>query len=332
MNNIDTINRLARYEGRHLKPQIANELIGNENNEYNINKIPNFTRLGKKVVKLDNYLKHDNADRLPYFSAVLNNNILPNLTTSMATSSMATSSTSIRYSIELHDSNSYLDNDLDYSGVMVWARKTTDAKTVLIPDIYQYNNYLAKDSNKDTNVNKINKIGFYGTTTGSRNPKTNTRINTCIWAIDKKYIDCYITNVAQMSITDIIYNIKEWQQINHPRVEMSDLFKYKYLLDIPGNTYSWDRVPIILQSNSLLFKMPCTDQGWYYPLLHPGEHYVDVDISSMESKYMYYENNPKEAAFIIQNANRFVNSYLKPIHAYTYMVSLFEESDYWFGK
>lgn len=315
MNNIDTINRIARYEGRHLKPQITNELIDDN--------IPNFTRLGKKIVKLDNYLKHDNADRLPYFSAILNNNILPNLTTSVMSST---------YSIELHDSNSYLDNDLDYSGVMVWARKNTDRKTVLIPDVYQYNNYLTKDTNKDDIINKINKIGFYGTTTGSTNPKTNARINTCIWAIDKNYIDCYITNVAQMSIIDIVNNIPEWQKIKHSRVDMTDLFKYKYLLDIPGNTYSWDRVPIILQSNSLLFKMPCTDHGWYYPLLHPGEHYVDVDISTMESKYMYYENNPREAAFIIQNANRFVNSYLKPIHAYTYMVSLFEESDYWFGK
>lgn len=313
MNNIDVITRLAQYEGRNLKPDTEN-----------IIHLPNFTCTGNKVTHIDNYIDHDNAPRLPYFTNILNNTVLPNLTSRYNIHSRCN-----RYGIELHDSNSYLSGDLDYSNVMVWARAKNDKKSVLIPDIYQFENYVAL--NIDDQTEKKNKIGFFGTTTGSRDPTQNTRINMCLWAIDKDYIDCYITKIAQMS-TESFKSVKNSDKIMHEFVKPSDLFKYKYLLDIPGNTYSWNRVPIVLNSNSLLFKMPCSDHGWYYPLLHPGEHYVDVNIHNMESKFMYYENNPREVAFIIENANRFVNNYLKPIHAVSYMVALFQESDYWFGK
>lgn len=310
MNNIDTITMIAQYEGRNLKPNTAN-----------ISQVPNFTCIGGRVTHIDNYLAHDNADRLPSFAKILNGNILPNVNKSFKG----------KFGIELHDSNSYLVNDLDYSNVMVWSRNKYDRKSVLIPDVYQYTNYLPSCTDTINPDMKKNKIGFFGTTTGSRNPFRNSRIKMCQWSIDKNYIDCYITNIAQMTI-DEFKTVDRYQEILHPYVPTQEQFKYKYLLDIPGNTYSWNRVPMILQSNSLLFKMPCADKAWYYPLLHPGEHYVEVDKDNIEKKFMYYENNPKEYAFIVENANRFVSSYLKTVHAYMYMVNLLEESHFWNRK
>lgn len=310
MNNIDAITRIAQYEGKYLKPD-----------QDNFSDLPNFTINENKVIKLNHFEKHDNGPRMLAFADILNKNVLPNLSCKI----------NGNFGIELHDSNSYLSNDFDYDSVLVWARQKNEKKSVLMPDIYQYTNYLSSDQVKDNSVTKISKVGFFGTTTGSKNPHDNTRINTCLWALDRDFIDCYITNIAQMTVDDF-GKVDRNKEILKPYMPMSQQFKYKYLLDIPGNTYSWNRVPIVMQSNSLLFKMPCSDYGWYYPLLRPGEHYVNVDLNTMHSKFMYYENNPKEYNLIVENANKFVNNFMKTTHAYLYMSVLLEESMFWNGK
>lgn len=307
MNNIDAITTLARYEGRNLKPDKSN-----------YTQVPYFTCIDGKITSMENYKYHDNAQRMLAFSDILNKNVLPNLSTKLNGT----------FGIELHDSNSYLDNEIDYDGVLVWARNKYDKTSILMPDIYQYTNYLSSEQYVDNVQYKIPKVGFYGTTTGSRDPFKNLRIGTCLWALDRDFVDCYITNIAQMSIDDF-KKISRHGDITHKYVQMAEQFKYKYILDIPGNTYSWNRVPIVMQSNSLLFKMPCDDRAWYYPLMHPGEHYVEVDKNNMHSKFMYYENNPKEYNFIVENAKKFVTNYLKTTHAYLYMAAMIEESVFW---
>lgn len=314
MNHCDAIIHLAQNEGRKLK--ISNTNVNT--------KLPFFEIKENKVVKMSNYECHDNATRLPFFSNYLNNNVLSNISKGLKVDGL--------YNIELHDSNSYLNNTFDYTNTLVWSRHKSDRQTILLPDLYQMLNYNGDLEIRDTykfDTKPKQKIGFFGTTTGERDPSKNDRIQTCIWSLDKRdIIDSYITHVAQMSI-DTFKETPRHDEIVCPRVTLNDMFQYKYLLDIPGNTYSWNRVPIILNSNSLLFKMNCSDNGWYFPLLHEGVHYVNVNTENMINKFTYYQNNPKEAEFIIQNANKFVTQFLKPVHAQLYLLALFEECSYW---
>lgn len=317
MNSDDVIQTLAKIEGRKLKFDYYNK------------DLPNFQIKANRIVQVSNYEKHDNAPRMTGFSSLLNEQILPNISKDLQI-------TNATFGIELHDSNSYLDNEFDYSNCMVWSRNKNDKKSILIPDYYHLHNYygiLIKNSDPYKYINKpLNKIGFYGSTTGNKNPLLNNRINTCIWSVGHRdIIDAYITNVVQINrplFNKTVSNYQQ-QQITANPIAIADVFKYKMLLDIPGNTYSWDRVPMILNSNSLLFRMKCEDYGWYFPILHDGEHFITVDENNMRNMFTYYMNNQKEAEYIIKNANNFASKYLKGIHSHKYIISMFEESIYW---
>lgn len=317
MNNIDVIRTLGQNEGRKLKP-----------NSFDV-RLPYFNVSNSKVESISNFENHDNASRLVFLKEYLNKNIMPNIDKSIKLNGY--------FGIELHDSNSYLQNNIDYDNALVWARNRNDRKSILIPDLYHlanFNDDLSKyQDNYTFDTKPIHKIGFFGTTTGSRDPKLNQRIQTALWSLDKRdKIDCYITNIAQIEPELLKKTIINFKDVLHPYMETSCLFRYKYLLDIMGNTYSWNRVPIILNSKSLLFKMPCDDLGWYYPLLHDLTHFVGVSHDNMITKMNYYENNQKEASFMIDNANKFVSDYLRNIHAVVYLVSMFEESHYWHAR
>lgn len=315
MNSDDVIKTLAKIEGRKLK-------FG----EYNEN-LPHFKIDYNRIVKISNYDKHDNSARMIGFSKLLNDQVLPNISKDMCINNST-------FGIELHDSNSYLDNEFDYTNCMVWSRNKDDNRSILIPDYYQLFNYdglLIKNTDPYKFINKpINKIGFYGSTTGDKNPLLNNRIKMCIWSVgNRDFVDAYITKVVQMSRNVFNRAIGDSNLIMSESISPADMFKYKILLDIPGNTYSWDRVPLILNSNSLLFRMKCNDYGWYFPILHEGEHFISVDENNMRNMYTYYMNNQKEADFIIKNANTFALKYLKGIHAHKYIISMLEESIYW---
>ena len=309
MDNLDVICTLAQTEAKKFK--------------FGDDRLPWFEIENNKVVDNGNHQGHDNADRMGFFCHHLTQHVLSHL---------PTANTKTRYSIELHDSNSYLDNSYDYSGCMVWAKNKKDKGVVLIPDPYQLSNY-GGTLVKDTSVKTTDKIGFYGSTTGSRNPVKNERIQTALWSLDHRdIIDCYITNIVQMSRDTFTSIGDKHERIMHPFIRLDDMLQYKYLLDINGNTTSWNRVPQILNSKSVLFKLKGTDMSWYYPLLHDGTHFVAVNHHNMRSKLAYCRNNPKEMDFIIANANRFVTSFLKPNHANFYLVSLLEEIQHLHGK
>lgn len=312
MNYIDVVSFLARAEGRKLKYDSFDK------------QLPFFTLNKNKVTNYENYKSHDNAPRMKYFTDVISNYVMPHMYVDINSS----------FAIELHDSNSYLTNGYDYDNCLVWARNKNDTKSILIPDMYQLYNYNNKlNSYKDNivfNSKPINKIGFYGSTTGDRNPLGNSRIDYSMWSIgNRDIIDCYITNVVQMSNEDFMKHIPEYNLLKSEFKSLAELYNYKYLLDIPGNTYSWDRVPMILNSNSLLFKTNCSDYGWYYPMLHEGTHYVHVDKDNMRNKKLYYDNNPNEANFIIQSANIFAKKFLNASTAYLYLKHLFDECQFW---
>jgi len=52
--------------------------------------------------------------------------------------------------------------------------------------------------------------------------------------------------------------------------------KYKYLLDIDGNTCTWPHCYELLLSNSVMFKQESKDIQWFYRGILPYEHYVPI--------------------------------------------------------
>lgn len=320
---LDMISNMGRNEGKHL-------VIQNNLDDIKFN-IP-FFQIDGKNIRVGGYKDHDNAPRMIFWASYLQKRVLPFLE----------KGTNINgyYNIELHDSYSYLNcSKEDYKNVLVWSKEKENKDVVLIPDLYQlanYNNQFLNPLQKDDVLwsDKNNKIGFWGTTTGDIDPLKNKRIQSCLWFFKKDPLhcisDCFITNIAQMKKETILTHVPEFCHIYHLPVDFKYQYRYKFLLDIPGNTCSWDRVPLIMNSNSLFFKSDCKDMCFYYPLLKNKENYVDVEFENDDilKKREYYKNNTNESLEIIKNANQFAKSFLHENAAQQYLISLFTEASF----
>lgn len=311
MNFSEAVHNLALKESKILKIHEDIETVNYT--------IP-FFQIDNDKVKIGGYKTHDNAPRMLYFSKYLQQNVLPNIQSKHNLNGF--------YNIELHDSNSYVENN--YNNCLVWSKNKHDTSSILIPDIFNLGNYGNKLNDLKDNKTweeKVDKMGFWGSSTGDMDPCKNQRISDCLWfqSLDPLHIysDVFITNIVQMNPNTVIKKIPKIFDVFRYPVTYNEQFKYKFLLDIPGNTCCWDRTPLILNSNSLLFKMPCDEMCFYYPLLQENIYYVQVDRSNVFSKYNYYLKNSNEANTIIRNAKLFAEKVLNEEMARQYLITFF---------
>lgn len=263
---------------------------------------------------------HDNQPRMPFICEYLANTVFPNVSREANLQGY--------YPIELHDSNSYLDNDKNYAGVLVFAKNfELDPHTPLLPDPFQIGNYGGRLNISDPYQweEKANKISFFGVTTGDRDPTKNMRIKICNWSRENRDIsEFYLTRIAQMSPDIVMNRIPYAREMFANYVDQEHQYVNKILLSVDGNTASWDRLMWIMKSKSLPFKYESQEILWYYPLLQDRTHFVEVSLNSMRQHGEYYMANPNEAKHIIANANGFVDRYINPVSTMFYTAQLFE--------
>lgn len=317
MERTDAIIYLARQEARKYRFVTKEEDINQTLPYFEISK----NDVGKYDVKGYNYKGHDNEPRMGFLTNYIKNNVIPNMDPSLNPCGF--------YNVELHDSYAHLENKKDYTNCLTFSKNRNDHHVMLLPDLYNISGYGGLLSLKDPYSweQKKDKIGFFGTTTGNRDPRKNERIQMALWSVHHRDIsDIYITHVAQMTVSEIQQAIPNFSQITHPHVPELQQYQYKFLLNINGNTCCWNRMPMILNSSSLCLNMPSADMSFYYPLLHHKTHFVQCQSTDdIERQYTYYMHNPKETLFITQNANQFVKETLSANHALLYTVHLFEE-------
>jgi hypothetical protein len=306
MNISETINYLGQVNSRKCYPKEFNEI----NTE-----LPYFKVSDNNDIQLYNYKTHDNAPRMPYVTDYLKYNVFPYIKKKL----------SGYYNIQLHDTYTYLDDELDYKDVLTFGKAKSDNGPIMLPDCYFLGNWGNKYVNfKDDNTwdQKLDKIIFAGSTTGNRNPRLNNRINTCLWSIDKPYCDFYITNIVQMSPIDVYKNIPNINKVLRSQVSLEQQLKYKFMLLIDGNTNKWTCDSFF--SKSLSMMMPTNDMLWYYSLLQDGEHFINIDYDNMNNTFNHYLNNPLEADRIINNANKLSNKLFNAHVCQKYLIALFE--------
>lgn len=314
MNHIETVVSLAQYNARTGHPMRQEELPKG---------IPFFQLykddIGKLSVKGYAYEGHDNAPRMQLWEQYLQTAILPNIRNKDGVCGF--------YPIELHDSYTYLQNDKNYKNVMTFAKWKDDASPVLIPDPYMICNWgdgLAVQDPIQFN-HKQDTVCFYGTTTGSRNPTNNRRIDWCRWATNKDPFHFQITNVAQMTVPDIIQSIgqEQWANIFRPtKVSREEQMKHRYHMVLDGNTCRFDVWNY--KTNCLAFKEESRDMLWYYPMFRNREHFVEVNKDTIDTQRQYYSQNIGDASRIIRNAQLFSTEVFKPLCHMMYTTTLLE--------
>lgn len=275
--------------------------------------------LNKYDIKSYNYEREDNAPRMPYIENYIKANILPNVDKEVDLRGF--------YNIELHDACTYRSHvtNQEYKDVLTFAKYKDDKEPVLIPDIYQMGNYGNTLNFNDPYSwdQKESRVIFRGSTTGPRDPHLNPRIQIAIWALTRPELyDIKLTNIVQMNPNHVYGELPILPQLISSPSPIDQQLKYKYHLNLDGNTCRFDVWPY--KTNGIVLKYSSTEMLWYYPMMLDKYHFVNVDKNNMEAAMNYYNNNPLEAQIISVNARRFIHDFCSSSAHQVYTVSLFE--------
>jgi len=181
--------------------------------------------------------------------------------------------------------------------------KKINVTNPLVPNLYAMMNYSNLDIfNDDKQITqKIKKGIFVGSTTGDFNPNKNKRLLYCNHFLNSEICDFYISNIVQIdnryvyeTFPDIRKNIGKMCSKRHQ-------LNYKYIIDLDGNTTSWDRIKWVMGSNSLLLKEVSDNIEWYYPILKHQDNIL-------------FFNNMDDLKNLILNLNLEDESYLNSIN------------------
>ncbi len=106
-----------------------------------------------------------------------------------------------------------------------------------------------------------------------------------------------------------------------PREDAIENVRYKYLVDIDGNTNSWPGLFMKLASGGAVFKLSSEYRQWYYDRLIPGENHLPMDtLDDLPELAARYAADPRRAEAIGQAGARLANS-MTPRSEYRHLKS-----------
>jgi hypothetical protein len=91
-------------------------------------------------------------------------------------------------------------------------------------------------------------------------------------------------------------------------VPQADFLKYRFQVDIDGNSSSWGFLPK-LKMGSCVLKVMSDWHQWYYHGLRPWEHYIPIknDLSDLEERVAWCLDNDDGAREIAANGMKYAN-------------------------
>lgn len=141
---------------------------------------------------------------------------------------------------------------------------------ILIPDPHLFQYIYAKNEILRGDISfsdKYDKIIFCGSDTGAIDDDLlNQRVKFCNKSTEHEKIFAKITKFVHFN--DEMLKDKSVKNIYHDVVPIEEQLKYKFILDIDGNSSSWDRIAWVMASNSYLIHLKsdlCTVNNWYHP-------------------------------------------------------------------
>lgn len=175
---------------------------------------------------------------------------------------------------------------------------------------------------------KIGKAIFRGSDTGAKHNGSVQRINLCKRYRGSEKVDAKITNFVESPFED---------DIAGPYTSISDQLKYKFILNVNGNTTSWERLIWAMKSNSVcLFVRPPSHQdeiSWYYHLFDIMHGVVYVDECSV-SNFVTQFVEDKKYLQMVKTSQKYLADILgkADVHAAYYSAILKSYNSYYNGE
>jgi hypothetical protein len=124
-------------------------------------------------------------------------------------------------------------------------------------------------------------------------------------------VDAKLTDIVQARNPeegDKIRAMAESLGILTPRISQSAFLKYRYQIDIDGNSNSWSFLLKLLMGSCVL-KVSSGWRQWYYHGLRPCEHYVPVksDLTDLDERIGWCLDNDTDAQQIAANGTKYAS-------------------------
>lgn len=124
-------------------------------------------------------------------------------------------------------------------------------------------------------------------------------------------LDAKLTDIVQASNADEAEKIHAYIDslgLLAAHVPQPDFLKYRFQIDIDGNSNSWGFLPKLMMGSCIL-KVVSDWRQWYYDGLRPWEHYVPIkdDLSDLEERVAWCLDNDDAAREIGANGMRYAN-------------------------
>lgn len=205
----------------------------------------------------------------------------------------------------------------DEAPLFTYCKLQTDQRSLLLPDAHfmataGYAEMLRLFDEIVANLTwerKDPRLFWRGSTTGYGMTRElwheNPRIRLSLLAQsvnNPQLLDTFVSEIVQCKDTTVRDQISE-AGILRPRVSFLDFIQFRYLLDIDGNCSSWSLFPK-LAMNCVIFKVESPFTQWFYPMLHPWEHFIPVsaDLADLLDKLEWARANDDVCQRIAHNA------------------------------
>lgn len=218
----------------------------------------------------------------------------------------------------------------------VFAKSADEKSLILIPDIkalvgYEKLRNMIPEASESHPWEKKQSKGFWrGSTTGGYSTlKTWDRLaraKLVLFSLDHpETLDARFHSVVQCD-PEVPLLMRAKGMVGSS-VTKPEHLKFKYLVDVDGNSCSYERYFWLLLSNSLVLKQVTPNIQWYYGGLEPYKHYVPVkeDLSDLLTQIEWAKTHDLEARLIAEEATRFVKENLEPEDTALYFYLLLKE-------
>jgi len=220
--------------------------------------------------------------------------------------------------------------DTTLAPAFVFAKNKYNNNQILIPDLDALSNYGGVGKQIETAkkkfpwISKKDQAFWRGASTGgsfhTEMWRELARAKLVLLSLkNSKYLNARFSQFVQGA--EINPSMQAMPELKGLAVTQADSLKYKYLVDVDGNTCSWQRMYWILLSNSVLLKQVTDNIEWYYGNLKPNEHFIPVkeDLSDLIEKINWAKSNDGKARKIAKNATQFAKKNLSEEMVFLYL-------------
>ena len=228
----------------------------------------------------------------------------------------------------------HVDQDAEHAPVLCFCRRRQRVGQVLIPDFEILRGHESLDRSVDRAARRLAwetrtpRAFWRGVTTGGRfdQPGWEAIPRALLVAASRAHpdlVDARFTRFVQGAEANTVLLGGGWRS---DEVSPADSVRYRYLIDVDGNSSSWSRLRWLLRSGSLVLKQSSEFLQWYYRWLEPRRHYVPIapDLRDLADVVRWACRADDEAHSIALQGRRFAHARLGRVEAFLYLLAVLD--------